>query len=181
MNLEFSRRYSLDSIGSDVRTVTITANAEECASLARRFALIALDTLNATATLAAGAEGIESRGVMHAIVVQACVVTGDPVSAVIEERFALRFHDPKPIIDRETGSEEIIDLIEGDCDLAFIDSGAVDLGEAVAQTLGLALDPFPRSAGVRNEQERVWQIGETGNAFAGLKDLLVGKSPGGGG
>ena len=74
MKLEFSRRYLLDSIGSDVRRVTIAANSEECASLAHRFALMALDSLNATATLAAGAEGIESRGVMHAIVVQACVV-----------------------------------------------------------------------------------------------------------
>ena len=172
MTPEFSRRYPLDTIGSEVRTLTITASTAECALLAQRFGLIALDALSATATLAAVADGIvESRGIVRAGAVQACVVTGDPVSAVIEEPFALRFRDPEPTTD----SEEVIDPTEADCDLALIDNGAVDLGEAVAQTLCLALDPFPRSAGVRNDQERVWQVGDAAHAFAGLKDLLVSK------
>ena len=40
-----------------------------------------------------------------------------------------------------------IELSEDDCDTVFYTGGAIDLGEAAAETLALALDPFPRSPG----------------------------------
>ena len=38
-------------------------------------------------------------------------------------------------------------LARGDCDVVFYDGGAIDLGGAIADTLALSLDPYPRSAG----------------------------------
>jgi uncharacterized protein YutE (UPF0331/DUF86 family) len=61
-------------------------------------------------------------------------------------------------------------------DTVFYSGGAIDLGEAAAETLALALDPFPRSpaaaaalkeAGVLSEEE----AGPFG-ALAGLRDKL---------
>jgi uncharacterized metal-binding protein YceD (DUF177 family) len=170
---EFSRRYTLDSIGAAPRTVTIEADEAERGALAKRFDLIALDSLRATATLHAVAGGIEARGAVDAAVTQACVVTADPVPGTIAEPFALRFIADVPS-DAGDG-EEGMELSDADCDVVPLEDGAIDLGEAVAQTLGLALDPFPRSAAEQaREDERKWVAGEEPGPFAGLKGLLGG-------
>lgn len=170
MTPEFSRRYPLDSIGSETRTMSIEATDSERAALACRFDLVSLDALRATATLVAVAGGAEARGTIHAAVTQACVVSGDPVAAMIDEPFALRFMADLPVagVDDDEGME----LNDADCDVLPLEDGAVDLGEAAAQTLGLALDPFPRSPDSRSGKERVWKAGEETGAFSGLKDLL---------
>jgi uncharacterized metal-binding protein YceD (DUF177 family) len=169
MTPEFSRRYAIDSIGSTARTVNIEATASERAAIAARFDLAALDELKATATLTASASGIETSGRLAAHVVQNCVVTAEPVAAQIDEPFTLRFVDP----DHMATDVEELELSDADCDLMEIDKGAIDLGEAVAQTLGLALDPFPRSATERaREEERKWVAGDEAGPFAGLKGLL---------
>jgi len=50
------------------------------------------------------------------------------------------------------------------------DGQAIDLGEAVAQTLALTVDPFPRSAGA---DAALSELGaEESGPFAGLKGLL---------
>lgn len=170
MTPEFSRRYALDSIGSVPRVVTIEADEAERSALAKRFDLVVLETLTADATLTAVAGGVEARGTMHAVLSQACVVTSDPVPATIDEPFVLRFIADLPAdgVDDEEGLE----LSDADCDLLPLENGAIDLGEAAAQTLGLALDPFPRSPEGSQGAERVWKSGEEGGAFSGLKGLL---------
>ena len=76
MTPEFSRRYTLDAIGSTPRTVNVEATQKERVAVAARFDLVALDTLSATATLTASALGIEASGRLIGDVVQSCVVTG---------------------------------------------------------------------------------------------------------
>lgn len=169
MTPEFSRRYALDSLGSAPRKLSLEATAEERAALAARFGLVTLDALTAMATLAASARGIEVSGQLKAAVVQSCVVTAEPVAALIDEPFTLRFVEP----DLLASDAEETELSDDDCDLIEIDSGAVDLGEAVAQTLGLALDPFPRCPEEQaREDERKWVAGDDASPFAGLKGLL---------
>jgi uncharacterized metal-binding protein YceD (DUF177 family) len=169
MTPEFSRRYSMDSIGSTPRTVSIEANANERAAIAARFDLAELDELKATATLTASALGIETSGRLTAHVIQNCVVTAEPVVAQIDEPFTLRFVEP----DQMASDTEELELSDADCDLIEIDKGAIDLGEAVAQTLGLALDPFPRCEAERvRGEERKWVAGDEAGPFAALKGLL---------
>jgi uncharacterized metal-binding protein YceD (DUF177 family) len=43
--------------------------------------------------------------------------------------------------------EEEIELGGGDLDVVFHDGAEIDLGGAIADTLALSLDPYPRSAG----------------------------------
>ena len=168
---EFSRPWRLDQIGAGDTTTSVTAEPEELAALARRFGLIAIDRIEARYTLRGDAQGVIARGTLLAAVTQACVVTGDPVPATIAEDFAIRFV-PEP----DDASADEIELDAGEMDTVFYSGGAIDLGEAAAETLALALDPYPRSpaataalreAGVLSEEE----AGPFG-ALAGLKDKL---------
>lgn len=169
MTPEFSRRFALDSIGSIPRSVTIEATAQERGAVAARFDLVALDMLTATVTLTASAAGVETVGQFVADAVQTCVVTGDPIPTHLDESFTLRFVDPDVLV----SDTDEVELSDDDCDLIEMDNGAVDLGEAVAQTLGLALDPFPRSDAERARTgEGKWVAGNDSGPFSGLKGML---------
>ena len=167
MTPEFSRRLALDTIGSAARQITVEADAGECAALAKRFDLMSLDSLHAQASLVGSALGVEAQGRVSAHAVQRCVVTDAPVTCDIDEIFTLRF----VAVDRTT-SEIEIELGADDCDTIEFDGIAVDLGEAVAQTLCLALPPFPRCDDPGDAPERTWRAGPEAGAFAGLKGLL---------
>ncbi len=73
-------------------------------------------------------------------------------------------------------TDEEVELSETELDVTFYEGAEIDLGEAVAETLALSLDPFPRSAGadealkaagVKSEEE----AGPFA-ALAGLRDKL---------
>lgn len=171
MTPEFHRPQRLDQIGAGEHSLTIEADAAERIALARRFGLVSIDSLSAEASIHRDAIGVVARGHLSAQVVQACVVTDDPLPADIEEDFAIRFV-PEP----EDGSDDEVELSEDECDTVFFTGGTIDLGEAAAETLALALDPYPRSpraaqvlkdAGVVSEEE----AGPFG-ALAALKDKL---------
>ncbi|KKC24200.1 YceD family protein [Sphingomonas sp. SRS2] len=167
MTPEFSRPVRIDALGEGGRTLSIEADDKERAALAARFGLIALDALSAEATLRREADLLFAEGRIKASVMQACVASGVPVPATIEEPFTLRF------VPEGEGIEEI-ELDAEDFDTIDYAGGAIDLGEAVAETLALSLDPFPRSpdadailkaAGVLSEDEVV------SGPFAALKAL----------
>lgn len=171
MTTEFSRLERLDTIGGEDRTVTIAADADERAALARRFDLVAVERLEGAFAVRRDPAGVLVRGTVLAAVVQACSVTGDPLPATIDELVALRFVAPGA-----DGGDEI-ELGSDSIDTVELEGGGVDLGEVAAETMALALDPFPRSpraeavlreAGVLSEEE----AGPFG-ALAGLKAKLA--------
>jgi uncharacterized metal-binding protein YceD (DUF177 family) len=171
---EFSRPVRLDTLGEQPRAMTIAADPEERTALAARFGLIALDRLEAALTLSRSGEEVAAHGTLQAAVVQACVASGAPVPATLAAPFDILFR-PQP----EPGQpDEEIELSDSEMDVVFHGSGEIDIGEAVAETLALSLDPYPRSpdaeailraAGVKREGEE-----ETGPfaALAALKDKL---------
>lgn len=173
MNPEFSRPERIDTIGDRERVVEVAANPEERAALARRFDLVSLDALEANWTIRREAAGIAAKGRVRARLAQACSITGDPVPATVDEEVRLLF------VPEGDASEEELELDADAADTVFYDGGAIDLGEAAAETMALALDPFPRApgaeqalreAGVRGDDEP-----DTGGAFgvlAGLRDRL---------
>ncbi len=173
MTPEFSRTYRLDSLGG-LKQVEVEASAEERVALARRFALQDVAELKAQATVTPVAGGIDVAGHMTGRATQSCVVTGEPVPALISQDFAVRFIAP----DAAPEAEEI-ELNAEDCDIMEHDGQAIDIGEAVAQTLGLALDLYPRSpnAEARLREAGVLAEGEAGpfGALAALRDKLQGK------
>ncbi|MEH3035095.1 MAG: YceD family protein [Sphingomonas adhaesiva] len=169
---EFMRVERLDTIGEEERSVAIAADQAERAALATRFGLVSVDRLEATFAIRRTAAGISATGMVHGEVVQACGVTGDPLPARVEEPVALLFVE-------SSGTGEEVELNEGELDTIEIEGGGIDLGEAAAETLALALDPFPRSprAAERLKEAGVLSEDEAGpfGALAGLKAKLEGK------
>lgn len=155
---EFSRPCRLDSLSGAPRRVEIEAEPAEREALARRFGLVGIAGLEAEAELRRSGESVAAAGRLRARVTQSCVASAEPVEASLEEEFRIEFR-PLPAGGRP---EEEIELGEDELDVVFYEGGAVDLGEAVAQTLALSLDPYPRSpaaeaalreAGVKSEEE----------------------------
>lgn len=137
---EFSRRVPLARLGPEPSRQEIAASKAECAALARRFDLVALDRLAAVVELVRqGPDRILLRAAFDAEFVQSCVVTLDPVAGAVSERFALLYGPP----DLE---ESGVGGIEDDAAFEPLVGDAIDIGEAVAQEFALALPPFPRSA-----------------------------------
>ena len=137
---EFSRRVDVSRMGRLEHRVEIKANEEERAALARRFDLVELPELSAQLVLKKRGDGVfELSGRWHARLAQRCVVTLEPVSAELGDEVRLFFGgapataqaDP---LDDEGWPEPIED-------------GAIDVGEAVVQLMGVALDPYPRAPG----------------------------------
>jgi uncharacterized metal-binding protein YceD (DUF177 family) len=135
--VEFSRPVEVARLGGAVAIHDIVAEAAERAGLARRFGLLALDRLAARVELRRAPGGmVRLEAELSADVVQASVVTLDPVRSRVEDRFTLIYG----AADDDPGS-----LDPGAETVEPIRDGRIDLGEAVAQQLSLALDPYPRA------------------------------------
>jgi uncharacterized metal-binding protein YceD (DUF177 family) len=165
MTPEFSRRIALDRAQGAQR---IAADEAERAALARRFRLVRIDSLDAEAELDRDGADVTVTGRVIARAVQSCVATDAELPVEIDEPFALRFI---PANAEHPGEE--IELEPGACDTIEHVGLAIDLGEAAAQTLALALDPFPRApdADQALKAAGVLSEGETG-PFAALRGML---------
>ena len=173
-NPEFSHIIKLDEIGAGASQHKIAANATEREALIERFDLAALDQLEASLSLVRSGTSVRVSGSMAASVVQNCIAGGGDVAATLDEPIEINF-----TLEPESDTNVEIELAEKDCDTLFFDGKIIDIGELVAQSLGLALNPYPRSAtaaeklkaaGVKAEDE-VTPLG----ALSGLKDLLAKK------
>jgi uncharacterized metal-binding protein YceD (DUF177 family) len=141
MNDRFAHHLRLDQI-RDGERLDLVADEAERHSVAERLGLGAIERLEAHATLSRTGQAVRAEGRLAATLEQSCVVTGEPVAAHVDEPFALLFM-PEP---EAAGPEEEIELGEQDCDVVFHDGAAIDLGSAIADTLALGIDPYPRSA-----------------------------------
>lgn len=119
------------------------ADEVERAAVAKRLDLTKLDRLEAHVRLERAGDIIRATGRLVASLDQSCVVTGEPVAAHIDEPFTLNF---VPVPQAQRADEEV-ELGERDLDVVFHDGSAIDLGSALADTLALSLNPYPRSAG----------------------------------
>lgn len=173
---DFAHRMQLDQIRDGDR-LDLVADAEERAAVAGRLGLPSLDRFEAHAVLARDGQKVRATGRLKAALEQACVATGESLPAHLDEPFELHFV-PEPKIG-EPDAE--IELDPGDLDTVFHDGAAIDLGSAIADSLALALDPYPRSpsadaalkeAGVLSEE----QAGPFA-ALAALKSKLGGAGP----
>lgn len=142
MSDRFAHRLRLDQIGDGER-LDLVADEAERGEIARRLSLLSLERLEAHVTLTRTSETIRAQGRLLAALAQSCVVSGDPVAAHVDEPFTIQFI-PEPAT---SNADEEIELGKEDCDTVFYDGAVIDLGSAIADTLALSVDPYPRSAG----------------------------------
>jgi hypothetical protein len=136
---ELARIVRASEIGIFAKREAVVATAAECAALATRFDILALAELSADLSVVRDAGGIRVTGTLAARGAQACVVSAEPVIFTMAEPIDLRFSDAATTADAE------VELAGTDLDVLPLDGDALDLGEAMAQSLGLALDPYPRA------------------------------------
>ncbi len=146
---EFSRPFVATDISRRGTGFSITATPKECAALAKRFAILEVVSLSAQGRLTLAGDGplIKLEARLTAQVVQACVVTLEPVPASVDESFTVTFG---AVADEETADDLDLAFDSPDPPDPIIDN-LVDVGESVAEHLALSLDPFPRSPGAAFE------------------------------
>lgn len=140
MTPELTRLVALDRLGPNGFDTTVTADATECAALAVRMHLPAIAALTCQFRLRPGPGGtIDATGTLRARITQTCIVSLDDFPTEVAEDFAVRF------VPAGTENEDPdLDSID---EIPFIGT-AIDIGEAAAEQLALALDPYPRKPGV---------------------------------
>jgi uncharacterized metal-binding protein YceD (DUF177 family) len=142
---EFSRPVQVSRLDGAPIIREIAANEAERAALVERFGLNQLSSLTATVRLSRhGRDDVRLDAEMHAVLEQPCVVTLTPIPVELEEGFSLIYRpgiddDEADRLAFENPEDEVIEPLAGDF---------IDIGEAVAQQLSLALDPYPRADGM---------------------------------
>lgn len=173
MTDRFAHDLRLDQI-RDGERLDLVADDVEREAIRTRLNLLSIERMEAHVTLTRTADEIRADGRIFASVRQSCVVTGDPVSAHVDEPFAIRFV-PEPSGVRP---DEEIELDNSDCDTLFYDSACVDLGTAIADTLALSLNPYPRSAGAEAALKEAGVLTEEqASPFAVLAQLKQNDKP----
>jgi uncharacterized metal-binding protein YceD (DUF177 family) len=138
---EFPRPITVATIRPSGETLTLTPTEAESAALARRLGVEGVKGLAAEVTLRPRGKGVVSaRGRVRATLDRLCVVSLAPLEEAIDERFTVLFRP------EEAGEAEVALDAEAEDEEPYA-GPAIDLGEMVAQTLALALNPWPRAPG----------------------------------
>ncbi len=137
MTVELHRPVPLERIGPVGLTVTVEATPGECQALTTRLAIPAVANLLCRFALhRADGSTIEADALLQARVTRTCVVSLEDFETEIVEAFTLRFVP--------AGSETDDPDPESPDEIPYV-GDKIDLGDAAAEQLALALDPFPRA------------------------------------
>lgn len=130
--------------------LVIEADEAEREALARRFGLARIDSFVARIDLERKGSAIIARGPFEAHFVQYCAISGEEFDNAVHEEVLLRFvRKPSDRAETPEGLDESglpieIELSSEELDEIEYDGACFDLGEALAQSLGLALDPYAK-------------------------------------
>ena len=161
MSPELHRPIATDRIGTAGLDVLVEATAAESAALAIRMKLPEITALTCRFRLERdSADSLLAHGHLIARVVQTCVVSHEDFGNLIEERFTVRFVEAGH--ETEDPDPESLD------EIAFA-KGVIDLGEAAAEQLALALDPYPRAPGAEMPDIADEQLAHSFGALDGLR------------
>lgn len=150
MTPEMSRLIAVDRVSPGGMTEHVIASDGERSALAARFDLVAIKELTGLLRLEPWRRGgVKLTGRLDAVIVQTCVVTLDPFEAAISDEIVRYFaghNEPGPaaaVHSVESLEEDAPDVVTG---------GSIDIGEVLAEALGLAIDPYPRKPGAEFRQ-----------------------------
>lgn len=162
--------------------LTLDADDDARTALARRFQIQEISSLTAALRIqTVKAHILHVTGTFTATVIQSCVLTDTPVTETLSDTCDGWFADPSAIVSlqkarrnkaaKDGGEFPILD--ESEDPEALID-GKIDAGELVAQSLSLALSPYPRADNAELPSsctpDDANQPPAFSNPFAALKD-----------
>lgn len=153
----------------------IKASETERDALAKRFGVTSLPSLTASVSFGEKDGAVVARGHLDAVIEQPCAVSRDDITYEAHEEFDLRFVPEGP--ETVHAPDEEFELSLEDLDTIEYDGDAFDIGEAIAQTLGLAVDPYREGPdaeriraekGIESDEDRA-PSGPLAEALAKLK------------
>lgn len=136
----------LDDIQSEPRSYTVEATEEERDGLAERFKVVSIDKLQADITVGkvTNPKAISVAGDLSADLIQQCIVTLKNVPEKVQEHFELLLVSPE--LAAEFDEDEVYADPEAP-DYDSFDDDVIPVGEIVAQTLSVMMNPYPRVPG----------------------------------
>lgn len=163
---EFSVEIDLSSLGRGGKHYHPAANRDECAKVAARLGVIAVQSLEGDVRLTATKAEIHAVGAVRAKLVRECVASLEPMDEIVDEDFSIDFIRHAPAKSDEDSLEEDDlsgpELHEGDI---------FDIGELLVQQLSLAMAAFPRKSGAASLAEEYGRSGSD-SPFAELQGFL---------
>lgn len=162
---EFSRPLQVAKLPNNGSHKKISADRNECAALAKRMQIPAIHGLESMLLAKPWrGGGIKISGELTADVEQVSVISLENFRETLRceiERYFM------PQVAHETDDvEHVIDRLEG---------GVIDLGEIVAETLALELDPYPRKPGEAFAGHSEDMAEQDTNPFSKLASVTKGK------
>jgi len=154
----------------------VEASETERTALARRFGVSEISALSAEARFRDTGDGILTEGRLAAEIVQPCAVTREDFAYRVDEPFALLFVPAGQLT--EYAEDEEVELDDDAPDEVEYYGDSFDFGEALAQTLGLSIDPYREGPDadaaraendIRSDDEPV-ASGPLAEALAGLQN-----------
>jgi hypothetical protein len=121
-----------------------SASDAERAELASELELKSLNTLRASIRVKPLAgERFAVTGIVTAELVQASVVSMEPVESLLREEFEVEFRQEK----QELAAGEGVDMSPEGPDTEPVVDGHLDMGRVIHDILATAVDPYPRKPG----------------------------------
>jgi len=148
----------------------VEASAAERIALAKRFEVSEVSELKALITLTPEKSEFVAAGTLDARWSQPCAVSGDDIETSSSEPIHLRF-----VLPDEEAIDEEMEISAEDCDEIPFEGDSFDLGEAVAQSFGLLIDPYatgPNADRIRKEKG-IETEGEQSGAMAEMLAALT--------
>jgi uncharacterized metal-binding protein YceD (DUF177 family) len=172
----FSYPVKVGHVSANPVTVHVEAGPTELEGLAQLWKVRAVRSLKADMQIARWKkDGVRIRGRVEAEIEQSCVVTLEPVMSKIDEQVEQVFVPEGSKLARiilSDTAELVLDPEGPDAPETFT-GDTIDAGEVVAEAVALAIDPYPRKAGVGFEDHIEADAAEQGaspSPFAALKD-----------
>ncbi|HEX8047901.1 DUF177 domain-containing protein [Rhizobium sp.] len=171
----FSYPVKVGHISANPVEVRLKADSRELEGLAKLWNVLSVPKLEADLKIARWKrDGVRLKGNVRAKIVQACVVTLEPVESDIDEDFEQIFVPEGSKLARVPSvdaGEMVLDPDGADLPETFT-GDTIDAGAAVAEFAALAIDPYPRKPGIEFE-DHIEDTGEDDkkpSPFAVLKD-----------
>ena len=166
---------AIKEIGDRDKHFTRRATDAERAALAAALNLLSCDELAAEFTIRPRALGCyRLQGSMRAHLIQACIVSLEPVPADLEEDFDVEYRPAELVEQAPPATDRAV--LDGR-DVEPIDGNRLDAGRIIFEHFSAALDPYPRKEGAEFHWEEKVDAnvsGEPINPFAVLKSLALG-------
>ncbi len=168
---KFSKIVFIESISKRApREQSLKAKAEELKYIAEWIDVLEVKNLSADLILEHNGGSIKVSGSLKADIVQACIVSLEPVDEHVEEKFESFFTDIKPKY-LELAVEEIL-VPDEETVPEYTEDGSIDIAELVVQHLSLAMNEYPRLEDVdKSKLIKQEEDIKKDNPFAVLKDL----------